>query len=286
MKMSGDEADGVIITGASVNAAAAKLSLFFNTDPVRWFRHADIKFAIANITSSRTKACYTSSCLYEATDLLVADVPLDGEDPYGDYRRILVEARGTTKRDRIDDLMASPMIGAEGPMDFAARIRSFLKDVTTDDIGKDVFMRGVAMPVSTLLRKSADAAGTMLEDLAREAMIYYAQGGVAIPVEARAAAAYNVASSSPQPPPPPPSPAVNAANRFPPRGGARPRQNYLRPPHFQNPTPAAPPAQRKRQGGGDAERFSLCSFHARFGPNAHSCMPPCLMGNANAGGRR
>lgn len=61
---------------------AAKLQPFFNDDPEWWFRQAEVKFVISGIKSSQTKACYVSASLDAATNLLVADIDLDGADPY------------------------------------------------------------------------------------------------------------------------------------------------------------------------------------------------------------
>ena len=69
---------GIQTQVTQTNATAIKLANFFDEDPESWFRTADIKFHLSNVTSSRTKACHMAAKLDAAMDRLIRHIPRRG----------------------------------------------------------------------------------------------------------------------------------------------------------------------------------------------------------------
>ena len=257
-----------------------------------------MSFHLSGISISKTKACKVIQALDSAADRRVQGVNLEGTDPYGEIKRILVGTQGKTKRERVDALMSHPPMGAETPRDFVARIRNLGEGIEKEDFLKEVFFSALPPSIACGLRQSPDS--TTLEAMADMAKVHYAQGGVEFDVPSSVSAVSSTPSVAfvPSPPPAfrdlsPPMTAqfallnVNAVERSTPRGGANSRTPAAHAPRFQPSGPPPPPSsQRRQQGGGDAERFSLCHFHAKFWVAARQCDGgSCHMGKGNACGR-
>lgn len=286
--------------GVAINAAAARLPLFkdYEHDPEAWFRQADAKFAIALITESKTKAAYVSSVLNATHDALMAHISLGDADPYAKMKAALTVACGMDKRQKMDDLLAGQVLGAETPLHFLARITRLTADLTAADYQREFFLHGLPSRVSLLLRQTPT---TPLRELAEGAKVHFSREGVAVPADAPSSYVCASSSSSTRhcisaiadlPPPPPPAAfadqvIVCVAHRPPPRGGARPKYFGARGGRLSQPqSQPSPQPQRTRQGGGDVDNFGLCRFHRQYGYNARSCIPPCFAGNSGAGGRK
>ena len=255
---------------AAVNTATAHLLGFFKEDPEGWFCQVEGKFIIAGIISSKTKASYVMASLDMAMDRLVRHISYDGEDPYAEVKAVLIESCKKDRRQRISELLAAPILGAETPH-LAARIEGLLKDVTATDIGWEVFLR--ALPEWASRAICVHAADKSLCELAKEVGVLFVRDGSSIAEPQQgifAAVAPSPQTSSAASPP-----VVNAASRPPPRGGVRPHSSGARSPRF-----VTLPAPRQRQGGRDMELHSICQFHKQFGRDARNCISPCLMGNS------
>ena len=245
-----------------------------------WIQRVEAAYARASITSPKDKFAFLESKidinLNPKLNEFLFGQPTDSS--WGDFLRYLREEYGTTKRQQAGALLDGIRRDGRRPSQFLAHVVEKTKDLTIDDIRKEVILRDLPSQVCHAL--AAHAKNSTAEELAKHADDYFDRDGKhlhasAPPVNNINSSEITYADTEDDD--------INAigSGRSGQKGKAKPPfqprkfTSAFQPSSFNNPPPAKQP-QQQQQSSGRHDSPPLCHYHKKFGDDAYTCRPGCI----------
>ena len=266
-----------------------------------WLKRTNNAFIRAGITSPTEKFAFLETKFPVGTDakideFLYSDGTANDWDGFVAY---LKSEYGPSKQQRASILIDGPKRDGRKPSQFAAFLDDKTKDVTVDDIKKEILLREMPPDVRRMLQERIE--GLSFKDAAKIADSYFDSEGRpkhSNPASTSVNEVTEQFSSAFTEPFSESDDTVNAVGRRFPQRQQNPRGNAPRQPNpnWQKPSQAprndAPPAVRQRKPNPENPQKNgyLCNAHFKWGDNARYCKVGCprfdekrFPGNATAG---
>ena len=260
-----------------------------------WLKRTNNAFIRAGISSPAEKFAFLETKFPVGTDARIDEfLYSDGTaEDWTNFVAYLKSEYGPSKQQRASVLLDGPKRNGQKPSQFAATLNEKTKDVTIDDVKKEILLREMPVDVRRMLQERIE--GFTFEDAAKIADSYFDAEG-----RPRHLAATSVNEVTEQftscftETCPDDDATVNAVGRRftqrqqNPRGGTQYRSGTGQ----QKPAPSKddPPAVRARKPNPKYPLKSLCNAHFKWGDNARYCEVGCsrfdekrFPGNAMAG---
>ena len=260
-----------------------------------WLKRTNNAFIRAGISSPAEKFAFLETKFPVGTDARIDEfIYSDGTaNDWANFVAYLKSEYGPSKQQRASVLLDGPKRDGQKPSQFAASLDEKTKDVTVDDIKKEILLREMPVDVRRMLQERIE--GLTFKDAAKIADSYFDAEG-----RPRHLAATSVNEVTEQftacftETPPDDDATVNAVSRRftqrqqNPRGGPQNRANIGQ----QKPPPSKDesPAVRIRKPHPKYPLKSLCNAHFKWGDKAKYCEVGCsrfdekrFPGNATAG---
>ena len=255
----------------------------FNKEHIEiWIKRTEHAYTRAGITAVNDKFAWLETKFPVGTDPKV-DEFLYGDatdDNWTAFLTYLRKEHGTTKQQRAAVFLDGFKRDGRRPSQYAAALVDKTKDVTIDEIRKEMLLREMPVDIRRMLQERIEDC--TFEEAAKAADAYFDKEGR--PRHANTQSSVNEVANSEFSAPFSDDDAVNAVRRFP--NSRAPPQNRNR--NFQNKSGNA--------SGGNTPNSSsvgsngLCWFHTKFGEKAKKCEVACkqydekrFAGNAKAG---
>ena len=235
----------------TVYAATARLADYCAESPQAWFRSIASTFAIAHISSPKTKFHMAVAKLPIALmDTIghLCDNPNIVADPYAELQNILIRSYGLSDAQKTACLLDHPGLGSNKPSVMWDQLAAMRPD-DVDVIMRVLFLRKLPAYIRDVINPKDHHTAQDLTQRCNEVWENRAESA-----SAAAAAMHR-----------PTSPARGNRRSSSPFRGRKPAR--AKPSHRRSPTPAA------ARGGQDTTGF--CFYHARFLTKAHKCEPGC-----------
>lgn len=116
---------------AEISRVAVRLPSFWTDQPAVWFAQAEAQFALAGISSERTKFYYVVSqleqhCAAELVDVITCPPE---KEPYTTLKAELIRHLSPSKEQRISRLLSHEEMGDRKPSQFLTSLRSLAPEV-------------------------------------------------------------------------------------------------------------------------------------------------------------
>ena len=262
----------------------------FNKEHIEiWIRRMENAYTRAGITSVNDKFAWLETKFPVGTDPKV-DEFLYGEATEANWNAFLTYLRkehGPTKQQKAATILNGFKRDGRRPSQYAAALIDKTKDISIDDIRKEMLLREMPTKIRRMLQERLE--GLEFKAAAEIADAYFEQDGR--PRFSNSQASVNEIAEPEQPSQPPDDESINAVRR--------PQQNRQ---HVQQPANRGkpqfhrgwPPRQPERayptQTRNNIKPSGLCRFHEKYKDEAFSCEAGCKRfhersswGNAKAG---
>lgn len=252
--------------GAHINRAAVRLPPFWPDRPGLWFAQAEAQFALASVTSEKTKFNYVISQLEYRHAAEVEDIIITppADEPYTTLKTELVRRLSSSRDQRVRQLLTHEEMGDRKPSQFLRHLKSLAPDVP-DDFLRSIWSSRLPPHIQTILAGQAegnlDAASQLADRIAEVAPLPITASVAQTPDSASLLQkiedlSRQVAALS------------SGRTRHRPHSKDRRKENNA-------PSSAHGPADR-----------SYCWYHRRFGDEARRCTPPCSYSQQGNGSDR
>ena len=273
-------------TPAATHISSFKAPDFWDEDPEMWFSILEAKFRDNYPAITRDSTKY-DKVLVALKPTHIAEVKatirrLDASaatDKYDQLKAALMKAFAKTDAEKEADLLAINGLGDRKPTALLRHMRSLATD--PERVFRAFYLSQLPVDVRKILAASPNSGD--IEKLAEEADKVVEQTRLA----GNTSGAYHVSAAWQATPPPPPPAAWQAPT---PQAAYPPPQTQLLPPAgahdasapevyaarggppqtgYQRPRPKG--QQQSTGNSGPSSKYTLCRFHARWGPEARNC---------------
>ena len=239
-----------------------------------WIQRVEAAYARASITSPKDKFAFLENKIDinlnpKLNDFLFGTPTATA---WSDFLSYLREEYGTTKRQQAKALLDGIRRDGRRPSQFLAQVVEKTKDITIDDIRKEVVLRDLPAQVCHALAPHVD--DSTAEQLAKLADDYFDREGQHLHASAAPAInnVENAAETDDE------DDGVNAVGpNFRQRGKSKPPFSSGRfTPAFDSGNNKPPPTNQRPQTADRHSKPPLCHFHTKFGDKAFRCKPGCI----------
>ena len=239
-----------------------------------WIQRVEAAYARASITSPKDKFAFLENKIDinlnpKLNDFLFGTPTATA---WSDFLSYLREEYGTTKRQQAKALLDGIRRDGRRPSQFLAQVVEKTKDITIDDIRKEVVLRDLPAQVCHALAPYVD--DSTAEQLAKLADDYFDREGQHLHASAAPAInnVENAAETDDE------DDGVNAVGpNFRQRGKSKPPFSSGRfTPAFDSGNNKPPPTNQRPQTADRHSKPPLCHFHTKFGDKAFRCQPGCI----------
>ena len=239
-----------------------------------WIQRVEAAYARASITSPKDKFAFLENKIDinlnpKLNDFLFGTPTATA---WSDFLSYLREEYGTTKRQQAKALLDGIRRDGRRPSQFLAQVVEKTKDITIDDIRKEVVLRDLPAQVCHALAPHVD--DSTAEQLAKLADDYFDREGQHL--HASAAPAINNVENAAETVDE--DDGVNAVgSNFRQKGKSKPPFSSGRfTPAFGSGNNKPPPTNQRPQTADRHSKPPLCHFHTKFGDKAYRCQPGCI----------
>ena len=242
-----------------------------------WIQRTEAAYSRASITSPKDKFAFLESKidinLNPKLNSFLFGPPT--EAAWTKFLKYLREEYGPTKREQANALLSGIRRDGRRPTQFLAQIVEKTKDLTLDDIRKEIVLRDLPPQVCHAL--SAYTKDSSAEEIAKLADDYFDREGQHLHAEATAPAASETFSEEDN---------INAVG-FQQKGKTKAPTGNFTPAFDDNQSSSAanndrPPQnqrmgqQQQRQQSNSQHSSPLCRYHSKWGDAAIKCAPGCV----------
>jgi hypothetical protein len=143
--------------GGHIHMAAVRLPPFWPDQPRLWFAQAEAQFALASVTSEKTKFNYVISQLEYRHAAEVEDIIISppADEPYTTLKAELVRRLSSSRDQRVCQLLTHEEMGDRKPSQFLRHLKSLAPDVP-DDFLRSIWSSRLQPHIQTILAGQAE----------------------------------------------------------------------------------------------------------------------------------
>ena len=286
------QAEAVATAAAIPDAIKRKPEIpAFNKEHIEiWIRRTEHAYTRAGITAVNDKFAWLETKFPVGTDPKI-DEFLYGdatEDNWAAFLAYLRKEYGTSKQQRASVFIDGFKRDGRRPSQYAASLIDKTKDVTIDDIRKEMLLREMPTDIRRMLQERIE--GMSFKDAAEVADAYFDKDGR--PRHANNQTSINEIASAEFSTPFSDEDGINAVRRFPQSRQSGPGQQQRGNPRTQQGWHAQTAENSNSRPSGNIKKSGLCFYHDKHGDKAKKCDVGCkrfdekrFTGNAKAGGK-
>ena len=278
-----DPTAAAVIAAASTNIKKVELPTFDRNNIHTWIRRVEAAFGRAGVTTAQDKFFFIESKIDvnlnpKVNEFLCGD---STEEKWEEFLEYLQSEYGRSKEQQATLFLRG--IPREGlrPTQHLAKIRDLTKDITLDDLIKEMVLKDLPANIRQSL---AERTNLSPDEAAKAADFYFDKDGQ--PKHKTTNPTINALVEATEETEDIDKPGqIHAVNRDRFRGG-RPSRGFTRPSRppprnntdrnrYPNPSNSRPPTPRQ---GGAFSSQRVCRYHLDFGDKAHNCEPGCQFG--------